>query len=170
MPLGTPTVWAALSIFFLTLFLDLLELSFGRIVWFIKTLRFWLYFGLHFGLSCIAAYLVRNALSDWYLQALIGTFLGVAIISNTDIKIGGYSLLPAAQLFLSIKAKIVDQAAEDKANAVARAQLVERLQKLTVLKIEDARSAALIAAGYNALRVKSGVDRRKLVAKAMSSV
>jgi len=159
--LGTPLVWTALSILLLTLFLDLLELSFGRIFWFVCTLRFWLYFGLHFGLSCIAAYLIRGAVSDWYMQAFVGTFLGVAVISNTDLKIGGYSLLPAAQLFLSIKAKMFDQAAEDKANAVAKAQLVERLQKLTVTTIESAHSAALIAAGYDALRIKSGVDRAR---------
>jgi hypothetical protein len=50
-------------------FLDLLDLSFGRAVWFIRTLRFWLYFILHFGISCLAAYLMRSQISEWYLLA-----------------------------------------------------------------------------------------------------
>jgi len=153
------TLLTAGAIFALSFFLDLLELSFGRILWFIRTLRFWLYFILHFGLSCMAAYLIRTAVPTWYLQAVVGTFLGVAVISNTDVKIAGYSLLPIAQLFLSIKAKMFEQAAEDKALEVAKAQLVERLQKVSLDKIKTAHSAVLIAARYNAQAVETSLNR-----------
>jgi hypothetical protein len=152
-------LYPAILILALSLFLDLLDLSFGRITWFIKTARFWLYFILHFGLSCGAAYLIRTAVPVWYLQALAGTFLGVAVISNTDIKIAGYSLLPVAQLFLSVRAKMFEQAAEDKATEVAKAQLVERLQNVPLAKIKAAHSAALIAAGHSAQSVVASVDR-----------
>ncbi len=149
----------AVVIFFLTLFLDILDLSFARILWFAKTLRFWLFFILHFGLSCLAAYLLHDLISQWYLLGFFGTFLGVAVLSNSDIKIAGYSLLPVAQMFLQLKAKMLEQAADDKATAVARAQLVEGLQKLPVGELERLHGAALVAAGFAAQRVQALMEK-----------
>lgn len=137
-----------LFILVLTLFLDLLELSFARSAWFVRTLRFWLYFLLHFGLSILTAYLIWDRV-PFGLIAPVATFLGVAVLSNTDIKVGGYSLVPIAQLFSTIKAKMIEQAGEDKANEVVKALLAERLQKLSSDKIERAFTAAAIAAGHN---------------------
>jgi len=157
-----PLLWrTALGIFALTVFLDLLDLSFGRILWFVRTLRFWLYFTLHFGLSCLAAYLLRTALTDWYLLAPVATFLGVAVISNTDVKIAGYSLVPIAQLFISVKAKMFEQAAEDKKAEATKARLIERLQRLEVRKIVAGHSAALLGAGYSAERVQRKVNKAR---------
>jgi len=146
------------SIFLLTLFLDLLEMSFGRILWFMKTLRFWLYFILHFGISCLSAYLIHSKLTDWYLLAFVSTFLGVAIISNTNVKIAGISIVPVADLFVSIKTKMTAQAAEDKATVLMKAQLVGRLRRLSLAKLEEACYAALIAAGWQAERVQRKLE------------
>ncbi len=145
----------------LTFFLDLLELSFGRILWFIRTLRFWLYFVLHFGLACLGAYLIREEIVEWYLRALVGTFLGVAILSNADVKLAGYSLLPISQLFTGIKARMTEQAGEDKARALLKAKLVERIQKLSAAKIEAAYRAALVAAGLGAEKIQAKIDRAR---------
>ena len=136
-----------LCILALTLFLDLLELSFGRILWFMRTLRFWLYFLLHLSLSFLAAYLIHTEVDQWYLLAPAATFLGVGVISNTNIKIAGYSLVPIADLFTSVKGKMFEQAAEDKAAEVDKAKLIERLQKLPTSKIEAAYFAGLEGAG-----------------------
>src|SRR2546425_10778165 len=87
-------------------------------LWFVRTLRFWLYFVLHFGLSCLVAYLLSSTVSQWFLLGPLATFLGVAVISNTDVRVAGQSLVPIAQLFLSIKAKMFEQAAEEKGNQV----------------------------------------------------
>ena len=143
MSLAIPT---GLFIFALALFLDLLELSFGRILWFIRTLRFWLYFLLHFGLSCLAAYFIHSKVQDWFILAPVATFLGVAIISNTNVKVAGISIVPIADLFVSIKAKMIDQAGQDKATEIRKAQLVQRLRKLSVEKLEQSCSAALLGA------------------------
>jgi hypothetical protein len=59
------TFKTAALLLFITLFLDVLELSFGRILWFIRTLRFWLYFVLHFALAAFAAFLIRNQITEW---------------------------------------------------------------------------------------------------------
>src|SRR5947209_11844173 len=109
-------------------------------LWFVRTLRFWLYFVLHFGLSCLVAYLLSSTVSQWFLLGPLATFLGVAVISNTDVKVAGQSLVPIAQLFLSIKAKMFEQAAEEKGNQVLRAELIERLQRLPVVEVEGVRS------------------------------
>lgn len=153
------------AILLLTLFLDLLDLSYGRMLWFVRTLRYWLYFILHFGLSCLAAYLLRNQISNWYILAPAATFLAIAVVSNVDVKLGGYSLVPISQLFLSIKSKMSEQAAQDKANEVVKAQLIERLLKLDVAKIEPAHRAALLAAGCKAETVQAKVHRAHKVAK-----
>jgi len=144
----------AVTIFAITLFLDVLELSFGRILWFIRTLRFWLYFALHLGLSCFAAYLLRTKITEWYLLAPIAAFLGVAVISNTDVKIAGYSLLPIATLFVTIKAKMFEQAAEDKTAEVTRATLIERLNNLPTARIVSGFRAGLLGSGYSAESVQ----------------
>ena len=141
-----------LFIFVLTAFLDALELSFARMLWFVRTLRFWLYFVLHFGLSCLVAYLLSNTVSQWFLLGPLATFLGVAVISNTDVKVAGQSLVPIAQLFLSIKAKMFEQAAEEKGNQVLRAELIERLQRLPVVEVEGVHRAGLMGAGQDAQR------------------
>lgn len=156
-----PLPVTALAVFLLTFFLDLLELSFGRILWFIRTLRFWLYFILHFGLSCLAAYLLSEAVPAWYLLAPLATFLGVAVVSNTDVKVAGYSLVPIAQLFTSVKARMFEQAAEDKARAVAGAQLVERLHSLPVGRIEAGHRAALLAIGRRPERVHTKIQKAR---------
>ena len=136
--------WATgAAIFVVTLFLDLLDLSFGRILWFARTLRFWLYFLLHLLLACLATFFVSDQVPEWYLRAPLGTFLGVAILSNTDVKIAGYSLLPIASLFIGIKAKMTDHASEDKAESIEKAKLVERLQKLPLDTIEEAFRAGM---------------------------
>ena len=151
----------ALTLFGITLFLDILELSFGRILWFVRTLRFWLYFALHLGLSCLAAYLLQTKIPEWYLLAPIAAFLGVAVISNTDVKIAGYSLLPIATLFITIKAKMFEQAAEDKAAEVTRAKLIERLNNLATAKIENGFRAGLLGSGYSAERVQRREQRAR---------
>jgi hypothetical protein len=137
-----------------------LELSFARSAWFVRTLRFWLYFILHFGLSLLTAYLIWDRV-PLVLVAPLATFLGVAVLSNTDVKVGGYSLVPIAQLFSSIKAKMIEQAGEDKANEVVRALLAERLQRLPADKLERAFTAAAIAAGYNVDKVLSRLQKSK---------
>jgi hypothetical protein len=149
------------AIFALTIFLDLLEMSFGRILWFMRTLRFWLYFVLHFGISCLAAYLIHSKVTDWYLLALVSTFLGVAIISNTNVKVAGIPLVPIADLFVSIKAKMIDQAGQDKATVLRKAQLVERLQKLGTTKLEAKCSTALIAVGWTPDRIRKRIEKAK---------
>ena len=141
-----------LLVFVLTAFLDALELSFARMLWFVRTLRFWLYFILHFGLSCLVAYLLSSRVSEWFLLGPLATFLGVAVISNTDIKVAGQSLVPISQLFLSIKAKMFEQAAEEKRNQVLRAELIERLQRLPFVKVEAVHRAGLMGAGQDAQR------------------
>jgi hypothetical protein len=158
-------VSVGIAVFGLTLFLDVLEMSFGRILWFIKTLRFWLYFTLHFLMSCLAAYLIHSKIPDWFLLAPAATFLGVAIISNTNIKLAGFSLVPVADMFVSIKTKMIDQAGQDKATEIRKAQLIQRLRKLNVKKLEDACSAALIAAKQPPDRIQGKVDKARDAAK-----
>jgi hypothetical protein len=152
-------------------FLDLLDLSFGRVVWFIRTLRFWLYFILHFGISCLAAYLMHNQLTQWYLLAPAAVFLGVGVISNTNVKIGGQSLVPIADLFQGIRAKMLEQAASEKVEQAARANLASRLRKLTLSKLEEIyrnimAAAEKIESGETVLnkvraRAKGNVDVNK---------
>jgi len=155
MNLVVPTGFA---IFGLTLFFDLLEMSFARILWFMRTLRFWLYFTLHFGISCLAAYLLHSKIPDWYLLAPLATFLGVAIVSNTNIKLAGLSLVPIADLFVSIKTKMIDQAGQAKALELRKAQLVQRLRKLNYETLKDACEAALVAADKPAHEVQAKIQ------------
>jgi hypothetical protein len=124
-------------IFGLSFFLDLLDLSLGRVVWVLRTLRFWLYFILHFGISCLAAYLIHTKITDWFLLAPAATFLGVSIISNTNIKIAGLSLVPIADVFQATRAKMFEQAANEKLEQASRATLASRLRKLTVPQLEQ---------------------------------
>ena len=155
---ATPSVVATgLATLGFTLFLDLLELAFGRILWFLRTLRFWLYFILHFGLSVLAAYLLSEKVVEWYLLAPLATFIGVAVVSNTNVKIAGYSLLPIADLFVSIKAKMYEQAAEDKAAEVIPAEIVERLQRLAIERIEVVHRAGLSGANWSEDRIDAEV-------------
>jgi hypothetical protein len=161
----SPVVPVGLAIFLLTLFLDLLEMSFGRILWFMRTLRFWLYFTLHFLISSLAAYLLHSKISDWYLLALVATLLGVAIVSNTNIKLAGFSLVPIADLFLSIKTKMIEQAGEDKALELRRAQLIQRLRKLDSKELEDACSSALLAANKTPEQIQAKIVRARTASK-----
>lgn len=165
MACGSQLLATGLAILLLTLFLDLLDLSFGRMLWFVRTLRYWLYFILHTGLSVLTAYLLRNQISHWYLLAPAATFLAVSVISNTDVKLGAYPLIPISQLFLSIKSKMSEQAAQDKANEVVRAQLIERLLKLDAEKVRSAHLAALLAAGRRAESIQAKVHRAHRAAK-----
>ena len=151
----------ALYIFTLTALLDAIDLSFGRILWFVRTLRFWLYFILHFALSCVASYLIADKLPAWYLLGFVGTFLGVGVISNADVKVGGQSLVPVGQLFTALKAKMIEQAAEDKAAEVARALLIERLQKLEIPTLEAAFRAALLAGGISPMKIADALAKIK---------
>lgn len=140
-----PVFPLGLWILLLTLFLDALDLSFARILWFIRTLRFWLYFALHFGLSCLAAYLIADKVPQWWLLGVLGTVLGVGILSNADVKIGGLNLIPIAQRFSELRSAITAQAAQDKAERLERALLIERLQQIDTAKLEAAFSAAALA-------------------------
>jgi len=135
----------------LSFFLDLLDLSFSRVLWFIRTLRFWLYFILHFGISCLAAYLLHSKLTDWYLLAPAAAFLGVGVISNTNVKIGGQSLVPVADLFQSIRAKMFEQAANEKLEQAARAELARRLRKLNLPDLEQIYRDIMVGDGKNRL-------------------
>lgn len=152
-------------VFLLTIFLDLLDLSFGRILWFMKTLRFWLYFLLHFGISCLAALLIHNQVKDWYLLAPVATLLGVGVISNTNIKIAGLSLVPVADLFLDIKAKMAQQAAGDKANELVKAQLIDNLRALPVAQLEEMASTAMTAKNIRPEKIQKKVERARNTAK-----
>lgn len=155
-------IWkVGLSIFFLTVFLDLLDLSFGRILWFMKTLRFWLYFILHFGLSCLAAHLLHNQIADWYLLGPVATLVGVSVLSNSNIKIAGLSLVPVADIFLDIKAKMAEQAAQDKASELVRAQLFDRLRALTVQQLQQMTTTALAAGNYKPEKIQSRIERAR---------
>ena len=157
----SPVVPAGITIVLLTLFFDLLDMSFGRILWFIRTLRFWLYFILHIGISCLAGFLLHAKLPDWYLLGPAATILGVAVISNTNMKIAGFSLMPLADVFVSIKAKMTEQAAQDKATVLRKAELIQRLLKLGVKTLEDACTAVLIAGGKPADWVHSKLETAK---------
>src|SRR5258706_4168846 len=155
---------AGLFILGLSLFLDLLELSFGRILWFVRTLRFWLYFLLHFGLSSLAAYLIHNKISDWYLLAPAGTFLGVSVISNTNIRIAGQSLVPIADVFQSIRAKMLEQAGNEEAEQGARARLSSRLRKLPVPELEN-KYRDIMAADGKTERVEARLQGAQMQAR-----
>jgi hypothetical protein len=146
-----------------TFFLDLLELSFARIAGFIRTLRFWLYFVLHLIISALACFLLHPAISSWYMLSLAGTFLGVGVLSNSDVKIGGANLAPIGTLFKEIKAKMVEQAAEDKANKLLKmqedAELAGRLRKLTRSDLEGYAGDALTGAGWKSHRVNQALKK-----------
>lgn len=161
----SPVVLVGLAIFLLTLFLDVLDLSFERILWFVKTLRFWLYFTLHFLISCLAAYLIRSKIPEWYLQAPVATLLGVAVVSNMNIKLAGVSLVPLADLFVSIKTKMVEQAGQDKALKLRSAGLIERLRKLDSNKLEDKCNSALLAVGKSANYIRTQIDNARTCSK-----
>jgi hypothetical protein len=140
-----------LFIFGVSFFLDLLDLSFGRVLWFIRTLRFWLYFILHFGISCLAAYLMHSQVPEWYLLAPAAVFLGVGVIANTNVKIGGQSLVPIADLFQGIRAKMLEQAANEIVEQAHRATLASRLRKLDLPKLEEIYRNIMAASGKNRL-------------------
>jgi hypothetical protein len=159
----SPVLPVGIAIIVLTLFLDLLEMSYQRILWFMKTLRFWLYFTLHVGLSCLAAYFLRSKISEWYLLAAAATFLGAAVISNTNIQLAGFSLLPIADLFVSIKTKMIDQAGQDKGTVLRKAYLIQRLRKLDANKLGEASSSALLAAGQPASKVQAKLAKARAV-------
>lgn len=150
-----------LAIFGLTLFVDLLDLSFARALFFLATLRFWLYFALHWLVSVLAAYLVHEQLPQWFLLAPAATFLGVAVISNTNVKIAGYSLLPVADLFTDIRKKVFEQAAEERLAQVTRAEAVERLQRIGVERVEQVHRAALVGVGWSGDRIEREIARAK---------
>jgi hypothetical protein len=159
----SPVLPVGIAIIVLTLFLDLLEMSYQRILWFMKTLRFWLYFTLHVGLSCLAAYFLRSKISEWYLLAPAATFLGAAVISNTNIQLAGFSLLPIADLFVSIKTKMIDQAGQDKGTVLRKAYLIQRLRKLDANKLGEASSSALLAGGQPASKVEAKLAKARSV-------
>ena len=148
----------ALYILLLTAFLDAIDLSFGRILWFARTIRFWLYFILHYALSCLSSYLLVEKIPAWYLLGFVGTFVGVGVISNADIKVGGQSLVPVGQLFTALKAKMIEQAAEDKAAEVVRAVLIERLQRLDISRIQAAFRATCLAANIGPDKIDSMLE------------
>lgn len=151
----------AFYILLLTAFLDALDLSFGRIFRFARTLRFWLYFTLHYGLACFASYLLSEKIPQWYLLGFVGTFLGVSILSSSEVKIGGQSLVPIAQMFTTLKAQVIEQAAQDVADEVARAILIERLQKLPIPILEAAFRTALLAADVTPDKIDGELKRAK---------
>lgn len=164
--LAQPPVFPlGLWILLLTLFLDALDLSFARILWFLKTLRFWLYFALHFGLSCLSSYLLAEKVQPWWLLGIVGTFLGVAVLSNADIKIGGLNLIPIAQRFGELKNAITAQAAQDKAEQLERALLIERLQRVPTERLEAAFGAAALAAKQSPDQIEAVLLRARQLPK-----
>jgi hypothetical protein len=144
---------------FLTFFLDLLDLAFARIVGFIFTLRFSLYFILHCFISGLACYLLHGTVPQWYLLSIAGTFLGVGVLSNSDVKIGGANLLPIATLFKDIKAKMVEQAGDDKAKEILDkqeiAELTGRIRKLPKGEVRGYTSDALTGARWKNKKIQS---------------
>lgn len=133
---------AALTAVVCTLFLDLLDLAFGRAVSIIWTLRFFLYYTLHLIVSLLACVLLYPAVSQlhfavpqWLLLGLAGSFLGVGVVSNSDVKIAGADLAPLGTIFREIKAKMVVQAADDKSDRIEIAELTGRLRNLTPAKL-----------------------------------
>lgn len=120
-----------------------------------------MYFILHFGISSVAAFLIRDRIPEWYVLAVVATFLGVAVLSNTNIKVAGYSLIPIADLFVGLKAKMLEQAAEDKASEVTKAEAVERLQTLIEARIENVHRAGLVGAGWSEERIEKSVRERR---------
>jgi hypothetical protein len=142
-----------------TFFLDLIELAFAKIASFVLTLRFVLYFILHCIVSAAACFLLKDAISQWYLLALAGTFLGVGVLSNSDIKIAGQDLVPLATLFRQIKAKMMEQAADEKAEELediqVRAALAGRLRLLPLSKLRGYCGDALQGAKWNVGKVEA---------------
>jgi hypothetical protein len=147
------------------LFLDALELSFAQILWVFKTLRFWLYFVLHLGLCALTAFLLRDKVPSWFLLAPLSAFLAMAVVSNTDIKLAGQSLLPIATLFSDIKSKMFEQAAKNKADMLERAELIERLLRIDISVIREKHTAGLMAAGRSAEHVQAAADKAQRNAK-----
>lgn len=146
-----------------TLFVDLLDLAFARILFFVVTFRFLLYFVLHLVVSGLACFLLHTSVTQWYLLGLLGTLLGVGVFSNSDVKIGGANLLPLATLFQDIKAKMTAQAAEEKSNKILRADLADQLRSLQASDLERLCRSALTGVGWNVTRIQ------KACAKAASS-
>lgn len=151
----------AVATVLLTFFLDLLDLAFARIVGFVFTLRFSLYFILHCFVSFLACYLLHTAISQWYLLSIAGTFLGVGVLSNSDVKIGGANLVPIATLFKEIKAKMVEQAGDDKAQEIlsrqAVAELTGRIRKLPVEDVRGYASDALTGAKWSQRKIEAAM-------------
>jgi len=161
---GHSLAYTGLLLVFLTAFLDLLEIAFGQILWFVRTLRFWLYFGLHVLVSILAAVLLFwGGVKEWYWVGLLGPLLGVGVISNSNVKFAGTSLLPVAELFTKIKKDMYDQAAQEKADELTRANLIGRLQKLPVGMVEAHYETICLAAGHDGNRIADAIDaaRRK---------
>ena len=146
-----------------TLFLDLLELAFAKIVAFVLTLRFLLYFVLHCIVSVAACFALHSAISQWYVLALVGTFLGVGILSNSDVKIAGQDLVPLGTLFREIKAKMIEQAGEEKAaklqNKQDTAALTGRLRVLPLQELRGYCGDALQGARWKHEKIQSRLTR-----------
>lgn len=148
-----------------TLFLDLLELAFARILGFIITLRFALYFILHCIVSAAACFALHTVISPWYTLALVGTFLGVGVLSNSDVKVAGQDLVPLATLFKEFKAKMIEQAGEDKGKKLEdkqeRAALTSRLRGLPLLQLRGSCGDALQGAKWKNKRIQAVLAKVK---------
>ena len=150
-------ILTVLAILILTFLQDLTDLSFRQAAFFLRTLRFWLYFVLHCILSGLGAYLLNSQIDKWYILALVSTVLGVGVIANSDIRIAGQSLLPIAEWFSWLRAQVLEQAADEKAAQIIRAEYAHRLQRLNVDKLEVIHSAALLGAR----RDEAAINRRR---------
>lgn len=142
------TLWTCLSIVLLTFLSDVTELAFSNLIFFIRTLRFWLYFLAHSGLSFLAAYILHrtHTINQWYLLAVAATFLGAGLVARTNVEIAGLSLAPIGKIFAALKAKMLEQAAEVKFERIYLGRLVEKLQQgFTVKVIESLHRAGLMA-------------------------
>jgi hypothetical protein len=76
----------------------------------------------------------------------------VGVIANTNVKIGGQSLVPIADLFQRIRANMLEQAANEKGDQAYRANLASRLRKLNLPKLEEIYRNIMAAAG----KIKQG--------------
>ena len=154
-----PIVWTALCILVLTFLSDVTELAFANLEFFIRTLRFWLYFLAHFAFSCLAAIvlhlkLLPNKMDHWYVAAPVSVFMGVGLFARTNIEIAGMKIAPIGKGFTALKEKMLEQAAEEKADRLYRGKLIGQLEEQSVEVIESRHKIGLMAAKVSVEQVE----------------
>lgn len=156
-------VWTCLSILLLTFFLDATELAYSNLLFFCRTLRFWLFFLAHFGLSIAVAFAIhrKSAQMPWYELAPMAAFLGVGLFAKTNIEIAGRSLAPIGKMFAGLKAKMLEQAGQAKADELYLARLIQQMTGIALEEIEVAHLAGLMAAGLSAVEAQERQKQAK---------